>query len=68
MKREEIELLRQVKTLPSLIKYLRDELEWPIGPEAVEDDVTFTYSAEELGLEKEYEDIVKDIKQIRRIL
>lgn len=65
MKREEIEQLRQVKTLPSLIKYLRDELEWPIGPDAVEDDVTFTYSAEELGLEPEYEDIVKEIKQIR---
>lgn len=65
MKREEIEQLRQIKTLPSLIKYLRDELEWPLGPEAVEDDITFTYSADELGLEKEYEDIVKDIKQIR---
>jgi predicted helicase len=65
MKREEIEQLRQVKTLPSLIKYLRDELDWPISPEAVEDDVTFTYSAEELGLEPEYENIVKEIKQIR---
>ena len=65
MKKEEIEQLRQIKTLPSLIKYLRDELDWPISLEAVEDDVTFSYSADELGLGPEYEDIVKEIKQIR---
>lgn len=65
MKREVLEKLQQIKTLPSLIKYLRDELEWPISPDAIEDDVTFSYSAEEFGLGKEYEEIVKDIKQIR---
>ena len=26
----DVERLRSIKTFPSLVKYLRDELEWPI--------------------------------------
>jgi len=29
--------LRAVKTFPSLVKYLRDELDWPIDSDEVED-------------------------------
>ena len=65
MDKNEIEKLRQIKTLPALIKYLRDELDWPISEDAIEDDVVFEYKAEELGLSSEYDDIVKEIKQIR---
>lgn len=65
MDKNEIEKLRQIKTLPALIKYLRDELDWPISEDAVEDDVVFEYKAEELGLSSEYDHIVKEIKQIR---
>src|SRR3989338_7292690 len=65
MKEAAIEKLRVVKTLPSLIKYLRDELDWPIDQDAAEDDIAFEYSAKELGLGKEYDEIIHEIKQIR---
>lgn len=31
------ERLRQIKTFPSLVKYLRDELDWPVESEDFED-------------------------------
>src|SRR6266545_1066586 len=59
-----IERLRGIKTLPQLLAYLRDELDWPIGSADV-DDVTFEYSREELGLDPKHVAGVKEIKQIR---
>ena len=41
------EHLRSIKTLPSLIAYLRDELDWPV--ESLElDELTFDWSADQL--------------------
>ena len=40
--------LRSIRTFPSLVKYLRDELDWPIETEDF-DDLTFDYRPEELG-------------------
>ena len=46
----DIERLRSIRTLPSLIKYLRDELDWPIDSDDTE-ALYFDYEAEELGLD-----------------
>ncbi len=64
-KQADIEYLRNIKTLPQLIRYLRDELDWPIDQDATEDVATFDYSLEEIGLSNDYSDIIKEIKQIR---
>jgi hypothetical protein len=57
--------LREIQTLPSLVKYMRDELGWPIDQDAVEDDLTFEYQPEELGILPESAVAIKEIKQIR---
>src|SRR3989338_3105847 len=64
-KQADIEQLRNIKTLPQLIRYLRDELDWPIDQDATEDVTTFEYSLEEIGLSKDYSYIIKEVKQIR---
>ncbi len=64
-KQADIEHLRSVKTLPQLIRYLRDDLDWPIDQDATEDVATFEYSLEEIGLSKDYNGIIKEVKQIR---
>src|ERR1700686_3261085 len=42
--------LRNIRTFPQLIKFLRDELEWPIESEDFE-ELTFDYTPEELGID-----------------
>src|SRR6266480_5255419 len=59
-----IERLRDIKTLPQLVSYLRDELDWPISSNNTE-DIMFDYEPSELGLDKETAVKVKDIKQLR---
>jgi len=59
-----VERLRAIKTFPSLVKYLRDELDWPITTDDVE-ELTFEYQPEELGLEREHAAKVKEVKQLR---
>ncbi len=56
--------LRAIKTFPQLVKYLRDELEWPIEGDDFE-DLTFDYSAEELGLDNKTAAKLREIKQLR---
>lgn len=58
------EQLRTIKTFPSLVKYLRDELEWPIESGDF-DDLTFEYLPEELGLDTKTAAKIKEIKQLR---
>jgi len=60
----EADRLRAIKTFPSLVKYLRDELDWPIESDDF-DDLTFDYEAEELGLDAKSAVKVKEIKQLR---
>ncbi|MGD0234913.1 MAG: hypothetical protein ABSC55_10300, partial [Syntrophorhabdales bacterium] len=60
----DIERLRSIKTLPQLVAYLRDELEWPIESDDIE-DVTFEYEPEELGFDAASAVRFKEIKQIR---
>ncbi len=59
-----IDRLREIKTLPQLLKYLRDDLDWPIEPEDTE-EVTFDYEAAELGLDAKSAVRIKEIKQLR---
>jgi hypothetical protein len=64
MTRPPIERLRDIKTLPQLVAYLRDELDWPISSNNTE-DITFDYEPAELGLDKATAVKIKEIKQLR---
>jgi predicted helicase len=61
----DLDRLRSIKTLPSLIAYLRDELDWPVDQNAIEDDVTYDYAPEELGFDAATAVHIKEIKQLR---
>jgi hypothetical protein len=56
--------LHGIKTLPQLIAYLRNDLDWPIEVEDVE-NLTFEYLPQELGLDTEATVKIKEIKQLR---
>lgn len=56
--------LRRIKRLDQLLAYLRDDLDWPIDSDAVE-DVTYDYDAEELGLDAKHAAKIREIKQLR---
>ena len=59
-----IDRLRSIRTLPMLVAYLRDELDWPIDADNIE-DMFFDYEAEELGLKQGEAVHIKEIKQLR---
>jgi hypothetical protein len=59
-----LQQLKSIKSFPSLVKYLRDELDWPIDSNDVE-DLTFEYEPEELGLERQTAVKIREIKQLR---
>jgi adenine-specific DNA-methyltransferase len=58
--------LGQIRSFPELVKYLHDELDWPIGEENL-DDVTFDYELEELGIHAENVD-KPEVKQLRDLV
>jgi len=61
------EKLRAIKTFPSLVKYLRDELDWPIEADDF-DDLTFDYEPEELGIDAKTAAKIEQIKQLRPLV
>lgn len=63
----ELERIKSIRSFPSLVKYLREELEWKIDDADI-DDLTFDYEPEELGLDKETAVKVKQIKQLRPLV
>lgn len=63
----DVERLRSIKNFPSLVKYLRDDLDWPIDSEDF-DELTFDYKPEELGLDPKTAVKVKEIKQLRPLV
>jgi hypothetical protein len=63
----ELERLRSIKTFPSLVKYLRDELDWPIESDDFE-DLTFDYEPEELGIDVKTAAKIEAIKQLRPLV
>jgi len=58
------ERIRQIKTFPSLVKYLRDELNWPIEADDFE-DLTYDWEPEELGIDKANAAKIDEVKQLR---
>ncbi|MBH2018504.1 MAG: hypothetical protein I8H91_02860 [Burkholderiales bacterium] len=61
------EKLRQIQTIPALVKYLDEELGWPVGVDDWEDAV-FDWQPEELNLKAEHQVAVKSIKQLRPLV
>lgn len=51
MKTELIEKLRKVKTITGLLGFLEREMGWPIDRVDL-DELTFSYTPEELGLKR----------------
>ena len=64
MPNPDLERLRGIKTFPSLVKYLRDDLDWPIESEDF-DDLTFDFEPEELGIDPKTSAKIESIKQLR---
>jgi len=64
MSEQDRERLRCIKTFPQLVKYLRDELDWPIDADDF-DELTFDYEPEELGIDAKTAAKIEYIKQLR---
>ena len=60
----ELQRLKEIKTLPSLLKYLKEDLNWPIGSDDVE-DVTFDYDPAELGFDSASTAKIDEVRQLR---
>lgn len=60
----ELERIKSIKSFPSVVKYLREELGWKIDDADI-DDLTFDYEPAELGIDKETAVKIKEIKQLR---
>ena len=58
------EQLRSIRTFPSLVKYLRDEMEWPIESSDFE-ALTFDFTPEELGIDAKNAAKIQEIKRLR---
>ena len=59
--------LRKIRTFPQLIKFLRDELDWPIESEDFE-ELTFDYTPEELGIDTASAAKIQEIKRLRPLI
>ncbi len=58
------ETLRNIRTFSQLIKFLRNELEWPIESEDFE-ELTFDYTPEELGIDTASAAKIQEIRRLR---
>lgn len=56
--------LKNIRTFPQLIKFLRDELDWPIESDDFE-ELTFDYTPEELGIDTASAAKIQEIKRLR---
>lgn len=63
----DLERLRAIKSFPSLVKYLRDELDWEFETDDVE-DLTYEYNAAEFGLDTKSAAAIREIKQLRPLV
>jgi len=59
-----VERIKQIISFPSLVKFLRDELNWQLDANDIE-DLTYDYDPEELGLSEEVAQNINEIKQLR---
>jgi predicted helicase len=58
------EQLKSIRTFPSLRKYLRDEMDWPIGSDSFE-KITFKFTPEELGIDSKNAAKIQEIHRLR---
>jgi predicted helicase len=58
------ETLKHIRSFPSLIKFLRDDLDWPISTDDFE-ELTFDYTPEELGIDTANAAKIQEIKRLR---
>ncbi len=56
--------LQKIRTFPSLVRFLRDEMGWPINTNDFE-ELTFEYTPEELGIDSKSAAKIEDIKRLR---
>ena len=61
------EQLRHIHNIPALVKYLDEELGWPIAADDWEDAV-FDWKPEELNLKPEHQVAIRSIKQLRPLV
>jgi len=57
-------VLKEIRTFPSLVRYLRDEMDWPIDTDDFE-ELTFEYTSEELGIDTKNAAKIQEIKRLR---
>jgi len=58
--------LAAIRTFPQLVKYLRDELDWPITSDDFE-HLTFDYTPQELGIDSKSAAKILEIKRLRSL-
>ena len=58
------EQLQAIRTFPQLVRYLHDELDWPISQNKFE-DITFPYTPEELGIDAKIAPRIQEIRRLR---
>src|SRR5687768_8243674 len=56
--------LKEIRSFPQLVAYLRDEMGWPINADGFE-DLTFDYTPEELGIDAKNAAKIQEIKRLR---
>ena len=61
------EQLRNIQTFPSLVRFLRDELDWPVESDDFE-ELTFEYTPEELGIDAANAAQINEIKRLRPLV
>jgi hypothetical protein len=59
--------LKEIQTFPALVKYLREELGWPVEQGSFDDmdEITFDWEADELGIDPDQAAKIEYIKQLR---
>lgn len=59
-----IDRLRRATSISALVRFLHDELNWPVDLDAI-DDAFYDYEPEELGIKPEHQVAIQSIKQLR---
>jgi predicted helicase len=58
------EQLKSIRKFPSLIKYLRDEMDWPLESDSFE-GISFKFTPEELGIDSKNAANIQEIRRLR---
>ena len=61
--------LKSIRTFPQLVRYLRDEMGWPIEQDSFEDDedLYYDFTPEELGLDTNTAAKIEQIRRLKRL-